>query len=737
MIEIQGPATALADEPFTLRARGAGPDAELAWHARMRDDDGLVWRARAARPEDLPGAWRGKAERAALASLRPLRIDVRVEAADGQSASRTLTRLLVAEGVRVRRWRDGPVATLHLPAGAPSASVLVDGVAGVAPALARLPRRARPRRRERRSRRRPRAPRGGAGRSGRGDADGGGSPGAARPAGRATPARGPRCWPDCVRRNADAPGYRGPRPDVPHADVTTTARPRGLYATDVGKKDVMAISGIVLMLFVLAHMVGNLKIYLGADSLNAYSHWLRDIGEPAVPPRGPALDHAHRAARRGLRAHPRRGAADAMNRRARPVGYEASREYAAADFAAARCAGPASSSRSSSIFHLLDLTWGTANPDFARGDVYHNVVASFERVAGRDRLHPREPRARPAPVPRRLEPVPDPRQEQPALQRVAPLLRMGVRGGHRRRQHLVPHRGRDRGGLTAECIGDARRARSRRARSRRSGTTTASTHEAGQPGEQAQVRRHRRRHRAGRRVGRGDARRARLQREVVLLPRLARGARTRSPRRAASTRRRTTRTTATASTGSSTTRSRAATSARARPTSTGWPRSASTSSTSASAQGVPFAREYGGLLDNRSFGGAQVSRTFYARGQTGQQLLLGAYQALERQIDAGTVKMHHAHEMLDLVVVDGRARGHRHARPRHRRDRARTAAHAVVLATGGYGNVFYLSTNAKGCNVTAIWRAHKRGRAASPTRATRRSIRPASRQPATTSRSSR
>jgi hypothetical protein len=135
MIEIQGPATALADEPLTLRARGAGPDADLTWHARMRDDDGLVWRARAERAEDLPGAWRGKAERAALASLRPLRIDVRVESADGQAASRTVTRLLVGEGVRVRRWRDGPVATLHLPAGTPSASLLVDGAAGVAPAL--------------------------------------------------------------------------------------------------------------------------------------------------------------------------------------------------------------------------------------------------------------------------------------------------------------------------------------------------------------------------------------------------------------------------------------------------------------------------------------------------------------------------------------------------------------------------------------------------------------------------
>ncbi len=126
------------------------------------------------------------------------------------------------------------------------------------------------------------------------------------------------------------------------------------------------------------------------------------------------------------------------------------------------------------------------------------------------------------------------------------------------------------------------------------------------------------------------------------------------------------------------------------------------------AQGVPFAREYGGLLENRSFGGAQVSRTFYARGQTGQQLLLGAYQALERQIDARQVQMFARHEMLDLVLVDGRARGI------VTRDLVtgrieRWAADAVVLATGGYGNVFYLSTNAKGCNVTAIWRAHKRG----------------------------
>jgi succinate dehydrogenase / fumarate reductase flavoprotein subunit len=126
------------------------------------------------------------------------------------------------------------------------------------------------------------------------------------------------------------------------------------------------------------------------------------------------------------------------------------------------------------------------------------------------------------------------------------------------------------------------------------------------------------------------------------------------------------------------------------------------------AQGVPFAREYGGLLDNRSFGGVQVSRTFYAKGQTGQQLLLGAYQALERQIDAGRVEMHTRHEMLELVVVDGRARGIV-ARDMVTGEIETHLADAVVLASGGYGNVFYLSTNAKGCNVTATWRAHRKG----------------------------
>ncbi len=128
------------------------------------------------------------------------------------------------------------------------------------------------------------------------------------------------------------------------------------------------------------------------------------------------------------------------------------------------------------------------------------------------------------------------------------------------------------------------------------------------------------------------------------------------------------------------------------------------------AQGVPFAREYGGLLDNRSFGGAQVSRTFYAKGQTGQQLLIGAYQALERQIGLGKVKMHTRHEMQELIVVDGKARGIV-TRDMVTGEIESHMADAVCLGTGGYGNAFYLATYAKGCNGTAIWRAYKKGAA--------------------------
>ena len=128
------------------------------------------------------------------------------------------------------------------------------------------------------------------------------------------------------------------------------------------------------------------------------------------------------------------------------------------------------------------------------------------------------------------------------------------------------------------------------------------------------------------------------------------------------------------------------------------------------AQGVPFAREYGGLLDNRSFGGAQVSRTFYARGQTGQQLLLGAYQSMSRQIGLGNIEMFSRQEMLDLVIVDGKARGII-TRNLVTGEIERHAGDAVLLCTGGYGNVYFLSTNAKNSNVTAAWRCHKKGAA--------------------------
>jgi succinate dehydrogenase / fumarate reductase cytochrome b subunit len=176
------------------------------------------------------------------------------------------------------------------------------------------------------------------------------------------------------------PGYRGPRPDAPDVQVTTTARPRGLYATDVGKKYVMAISGIVLMLFVLGHMVGNLKLYLGAESLNTYSEWLRDVGEPALPREvllwivrivllAAVFLHIDSAAR-----------LTRSNRQARPVRYEGQRAFAAADFASRTMRWTGVIVALFVIFHLLDLTWGSANPDFRSGDPYANIVASFERI---------------------------------------------------------------------------------------------------------------------------------------------------------------------------------------------------------------------------------------------------------------------------------------------------------------------------------------------------------------------
>jgi hypothetical protein len=139
MLEIAGQDGGLLDEPLAVRLRGAGPAAQVVWHARLRDDDGLVFRARAERPEDLPAAWRGKAAHAALGSLRPVRIDVRAETADGRAATRTLTRRIVGDGVRIRRWRDGPRATLHLPGDTPRATALVDARDGAGTLLVAAP----------------------------------------------------------------------------------------------------------------------------------------------------------------------------------------------------------------------------------------------------------------------------------------------------------------------------------------------------------------------------------------------------------------------------------------------------------------------------------------------------------------------------------------------------------------------------------------------------------------------
>ncbi len=184
--------------------------------------------------------------------------------------------------------------------------------------------------------------------------------------------------------------------------------------------------------------------------------------------------------------------------------------------------------------------------------------------------------------------------------------------------------------------------------------------------------------------------------------------RTQSQHRAVSMQQRTTRMTVTPYTAFSMTQSRAATSVHVKPTFTALQRYRTTSSTSVHSRVFLFAREYGGLLANRSFGGARVSRTFYAKGQTGQQLLLGAYSSLNRQINKGTVRSFNRREMLDIVIVDGRARGVI-MRNLVTGEIERYAAHAVVLATGGYGRAFFLSTNAMGCNGSAAIQAFKKG----------------------------
>ena len=283
---------------------------------------------------------------------------------------------------------------------------------------------------------------------------------------------------------------------------------------------------------------------------------------------------------------------------------------------------------------------------------------------------------------------------------------------------------------------DARRQDSRRRHRRQVGPAPLRD-EAGEPGQQAQVHDHRRRHRPRRRLGGGLARRAGLQRQGVLHPRHRRAARTASPPRAASTPPRTTTTTATASSGCSTTRSRAATTAPARPTSTAWPQLSVNIIDQCVAQGVPFAREYGGLLDNRSFGGAQVSRTFYARGQTGQQLLLGAYQSLMRQVEAGTVTLFPHREMLDLVRRRRQGARHHRAQPASPASSSATPPTPSCLAHRRLRHGLLPLDQRRELERHGGLALRTSAARSSPTRASRRSTRPASRCRATTSRSSR
>ena len=483
--------------------------------------------------------------------------------------------------------------------------------------------------------------------------------------------------------------------------ATLQSRP-SLYSTAVGKKYVMAVSGMVLMVYVVAHMIGNLKLFFGAESLNAYSHWLREVGEPALP-REWLLWGVRIVLLGALFAHLWAAYTLTMiNRRARPTAYRSKRDYVAADFASRTMRWTGIIVLLFVIFHLFDLTWGPANPDFVSGDPYRNIVASFERHTGRDHLRGREPCFGRAPLPRRMEPVP----EHGLGAAVAAPVRDRGHGDRRARQRLLPALRRLRGGQLSDLMleslippGSIQRAWDNHrftvrlvnaSNKRRFKVIVVGTGLAG---------------------GSAAATLAELGYEVEVFtfhdsPRRAHSIAAQGGINAAKDYR---------NDGDSIFRlfydtikggdfrSREANVYRLAQVS-------NEIIDQATAQGVPFAREYGGLLDNRSFGGAQVSRTFYARGQTGQQLLLGAYQAMMRQVATGKVTLHTRTEMLDVVVHEGKARGVV-VRDLLSGEVRSHSAHAVVLATGGYSNAFFLSTNAKASNATAIWRAHKRGAA--------------------------
>ena len=498
----------------------------------------------------------------------------------------------------------------------------------------------------------------------------------------------------------------------------------------------MAVTGLVLVGFVIAHMAGNLQ----------------SLRRPASDQRVRGVPAEHAASCCGSRGvvllvavvlHVVAGVpADAASSARRgPIGY-AKREPQVVDARVAhdavgrrRCCSSSSSSTSCTSRSGTVVQPGSSMP--AR-DVYGNVVAAFRIWWVVAVLRRRDGRSRPAPLPRRVELA---AHARPDASRRAIRCTRRVARGHRRAScgsdsSIVPI-ARARSELHPIDGHEARRAKSRPARSSEKWDKHKFEMKLVNPANKrkydvivvgAGL--------AGG-VGGGDARRARLQRQVLLLPGLARGARTRSPRRAASTPRRTTRTTATAFTGCSTTRSRAATSARAKRTCYRLAEVSVNIIDQCVAQGVPFAREYGGLLANRSFGGAQVSRTFYARGQTGQQLLLGAYSGARAADRArARCKMFPRTEMLDLVVVDGRARGIV-ARDLVTGEIESHAADAVVLGDRRLRQRLLPLDECEGLQRHGDLARVQARRRASRIRASRRSIRRASRSAATTSRSSR
>ena len=392
--------------------------------------------------------------------------------------------------------------------------------------------------------------------------------------------------------------------------VTGTAAGRGrkrkpflldLYSTAVGKKYVMAITGIIGIGFVIGHMVGNLKVYLGVIAegdervydVDIYGEFLRELLVPILPRTVLPVGHAPRAHRRAACCTctlPTRSrcstARPARSSTRRP------RDYQVANFASRTMRWTGIIVVLFLFCHLADLTWGWFNPDYVRGAPYRNIDASPVATARRGALHRRQHRPRHPPVPRHVVAVPVDGLEQPTVQPVA------ARPRHRRSPRSIvvgnvsipiavqagiiefdPRRRHCCAGRRHRRMTHHARLQDPRRTARRQVAELHRQREAGQPGEQAQVQDHRRRHRARRCVGGGDARPSSATRSRRSRSTTRRAAPTRSPPRAASTRRRTTRATATASTACSTTRSRAATSAAARPTCTASPRCRSTSST--------------------------------------------------------------------------------------------------------------------------------------------------------------